>query len=106
MLGPGGPTGKHIVNLHDQDTLTFRAARPVAFQVDGEYMGERERDTSFHSERLAGSGLIARAYAAGGRASASDAAAPWPRCLAGDPENVADAGDVIHPDTPVSQTAD
>jgi diacylglycerol kinase family enzyme len=42
MLGPGGPTGKHIVNLHDQDALTFRAARPVAFQVDGEYMGERE----------------------------------------------------------------
>jgi diacylglycerol kinase family enzyme len=43
MLGPGGPAGKHIVNLHDQDTLTFRAARPVAFQVDGEYMGEREQ---------------------------------------------------------------
>lgn len=42
MLGPGGPAGKYVVNLHDQDTLTFRAARPVAFQVDGEYVGERE----------------------------------------------------------------
>ena len=42
MLGEAGPAGKYVVNLHDQDTLTFRAARPVAFQVDGEYMGERE----------------------------------------------------------------
>jgi diacylglycerol kinase family enzyme len=43
MLGPGGgPAGKYVVNLHDQDALTFRATRPVAFQVDGEYVGERE----------------------------------------------------------------
>jgi diacylglycerol kinase family enzyme len=43
MLGRNGtPTGKYVVSLHDQDTLAFRAARPVAFQVDGEYMGERE----------------------------------------------------------------
>ena len=43
MLGRnGGPTGRHIVTLHDQQTLRFRAARPVAFQVDGEYVGERE----------------------------------------------------------------
>jgi len=43
MLGPGGgPAGKYVVNLHDQDVLTFRASRPVAFQVDGEYVGERE----------------------------------------------------------------
>jgi diacylglycerol kinase family enzyme len=43
MLGrDGGPAGKYVVNLHDQNVLTFRAARPVAFQVDGEYMGERE----------------------------------------------------------------
>jgi diacylglycerol kinase family enzyme len=42
MLGPRGPAGNYVVTLHDQDTLTFRAARPVAFQVDGEYMGERE----------------------------------------------------------------
>jgi diacylglycerol kinase family enzyme len=43
MLGrDGGPAGRHIVSLHDQDALTFRAGRPVAFQVDGEYVGERE----------------------------------------------------------------
>ena len=34
--------GRHVVSLHDQPALTFRAARPVAFQVDGEYVGERE----------------------------------------------------------------
>ena len=43
MLGrDGGPAGRYVVNLHDQPALTFRASRPVAFQVDGEYMGERE----------------------------------------------------------------
>jgi diacylglycerol kinase family enzyme len=43
MLGrDGGPAGRHVVSLHDQDALTFRAARPTAFQVDGEYVGERE----------------------------------------------------------------
>jgi diacylglycerol kinase family enzyme len=39
----GGPAGRYVVSLHDQDELTFRAARPVAFQVDGEYVGEREQ---------------------------------------------------------------
>ena len=42
MLGDGGPAGRHVISLHDQDALTFRAVRPVAFQVDGEYVGERE----------------------------------------------------------------
>jgi len=43
MLGrDGGPTGRHVVSLHDQPALTFRADRPMAFQVDGEYVGERE----------------------------------------------------------------
>ncbi len=40
--GDGGPTGRHVVSLHDQPALTFRADRPMAFQVDGEYVGERE----------------------------------------------------------------
>jgi diacylglycerol kinase family enzyme len=40
--GDGGPGGRHVVSLHDQDALSFRAVRPVAFQVDGEYVGERE----------------------------------------------------------------
>ena len=43
MLGDGGPAGRYVVSLNDQDALTFRAARPVAFQVDGEYVGEREQ---------------------------------------------------------------
>jgi diacylglycerol kinase family enzyme len=38
----GGPSGRHVVSLHDQPALTFRALRPMAFQVDGEYVGERE----------------------------------------------------------------
>jgi diacylglycerol kinase family enzyme len=42
MLRDGGPAGRHVVSLHDQDALSFHAARPVAFQVDGEYVGERE----------------------------------------------------------------
>ena len=43
MLNHGsGPSGRHVVSLHDQPVLTFRATRPVAFQVDGEYVGERE----------------------------------------------------------------
>ena len=42
MLRDGGPAGRHVVSLHDQDALSFRAVRPVAFQVDGEYVGERE----------------------------------------------------------------
>ena len=43
MLGSdGAPGGRHVVSLHDQDALSFRAVRPVAFQVDGEYVGERE----------------------------------------------------------------
>ena len=40
--GGSGPSGRHVVSLHDQPVLTFRATRPVAFQVDGEYVGERE----------------------------------------------------------------
>jgi diacylglycerol kinase family enzyme len=49
MLANGsGPRGKAVVSLHDCDGFTLRASRPVAFQVDGEYMGEREHVT-FHS---------------------------------------------------------
>ena len=43
MLGrDDGPAGRHVVSLHDQPAFTFRADRPMAFQVDGEYVGERE----------------------------------------------------------------
>ena len=34
--------GRNITTLHDQPSLTLRADRPVAFQIDGEYVGERE----------------------------------------------------------------
>jgi diacylglycerol kinase family enzyme len=48
-IGPGGPGGsahpRHVLSLHDEHELTFRATRPIAFQVDGEYVGEREHVT-------------------------------------------------------------
>jgi diacylglycerol kinase family enzyme len=37
------PRGRHVISLHDEAALTIRADRPVAFQVDGEYVGEREQ---------------------------------------------------------------
>lgn len=37
------PRGRSVLALHDEDDLTFRAIRPVAVQVDGEYVGERDR---------------------------------------------------------------
>jgi diacylglycerol kinase family enzyme len=36
------PHGHAILTLHDQAELTLRSARPMAFQVDGEYVGEYE----------------------------------------------------------------
>ena len=43
MLSAGQPPrGRTVLTLHDQGELTLRSARPVAFQVDGEYMGEHE----------------------------------------------------------------
>ncbi len=40
--------GRHIVSLHDEAAFAVQASRPIAFQVDGEYVGERER-VSFDS---------------------------------------------------------
>lgn len=46
LAGPGhAPRGKHVISLHDETEFTFRASRPVAFQLDGEYVGERESVT-------------------------------------------------------------
>ncbi len=43
MLSPARPPrGRSVLTLHDQAELTLRSSRPVAFQVDGEYMGEHE----------------------------------------------------------------
>jgi diacylglycerol kinase family enzyme len=36
------PHGRTVLTLHDQAELTLRSTRPVAFQVDGEYVGEQE----------------------------------------------------------------
>ncbi len=36
------PRARSVLALHDVPDLVLRADRPVAFQVDGEYMGERE----------------------------------------------------------------
>jgi diacylglycerol kinase family enzyme len=44
----GPPRGRGIVTAHDLSVLTLTADRPVAFQIDGEYVGERER-VSFRS---------------------------------------------------------
>jgi diacylglycerol kinase family enzyme len=45
-IGPGGHAEpRHILTLHDERALAFRAIRPIAFQVDGEYVGEREHVT-------------------------------------------------------------
>lgn len=43
MLSPARPPrGRSVLALHDQTELTLRSSRPLAFQVDGEYMGEHE----------------------------------------------------------------
>lgn len=39
------PRGRHVVSLHDQPAFTLRSDRPVALQVDGEYVGEHESVT-------------------------------------------------------------
>jgi diacylglycerol kinase family enzyme len=42
MLTTGPPPGKHVISLHDLAGFTLRSGRPIAFQADGEYLGERE----------------------------------------------------------------
>jgi diacylglycerol kinase family enzyme len=39
---PAPPRGRGVIARHDLAELTLRADRPVAFQIDGEYVGERE----------------------------------------------------------------
>jgi diacylglycerol kinase family enzyme len=36
------PRGRGVVTAHDLDEIVVEASRPIAFQVDGEYMGETE----------------------------------------------------------------
>lgn len=36
------PRGRDFLAVHGAESLTLRSARPIAFQVDGEYLGETE----------------------------------------------------------------
>jgi diacylglycerol kinase family enzyme len=36
------PRGRHIVTAHHLDALTISSSRPIAWHVDGEYLGETE----------------------------------------------------------------
>jgi diacylglycerol kinase family enzyme len=44
MLSPRPlvPRGRTVVNVHDAGEFTLRAARPTAFQVDGDHLGARQ----------------------------------------------------------------
>jgi diacylglycerol kinase family enzyme len=37
------PRGKHVLRLHDQAEFTVIASRPQPFQLDGDYLGERQK---------------------------------------------------------------
>ncbi|MFI0411501.1 diacylglycerol/lipid kinase family protein [Actinomadura sp. 3N508] len=37
--------GRHVVNVHDAAEVTLRAERPMAFQLDGDYLGEQHSVT-------------------------------------------------------------
>ncbi|HEY3952074.1 MAG TPA: diacylglycerol kinase family protein [Streptosporangiaceae bacterium] len=44
----GPPDGRQVLSLHDERAFTLRSSRPIALQVDGEYMGEHEC-VAFHA---------------------------------------------------------
>jgi diacylglycerol kinase family enzyme len=37
------PHGRQVLRLHDQAEFTVVANRPQAFQLDGDYLGERQK---------------------------------------------------------------
>jgi diacylglycerol kinase family enzyme len=37
--------GGHVINVHDATEITLGSSRPIAFQLDGDYLGERESVT-------------------------------------------------------------
>ena len=39
------PHGRQMLRLHDLSSFTLRATRPMAFQVDGDYVGEKAKVT-------------------------------------------------------------
>ncbi len=40
---PAGPRGRRVLRLHDLAEFGLRANEPVAFQLDGDYLGAREK---------------------------------------------------------------
>jgi diacylglycerol kinase family enzyme len=42
LLGPSPLRSKRLVRLHDVPEFTLHASRPLAFQVDGDWLGEQE----------------------------------------------------------------
>lgn len=43
LAGRDDPRSKKMLRLHDLSGFTIRAAKPTAFQVDGDYLGERDK---------------------------------------------------------------
>ncbi|MGH3661250.1 MAG: diacylglycerol/lipid kinase family protein [Micromonosporaceae bacterium] len=43
LSGRTEPHGRRVLRLHDLKGFTLRAQRPLAFQVDGDYLGEQEQ---------------------------------------------------------------
>jgi len=43
LLNGRVPHGKQVLRWHDLPELTLRAQRPLPFQVDGDYLGERQK---------------------------------------------------------------
>jgi diacylglycerol kinase family enzyme len=37
------PRGRQVLRLHDVDEFTLRSARPMPYQLDGDYLGERDK---------------------------------------------------------------
>lgn len=40
---PIGPHGKRVLRLHDVESFTLCSSEPLAFQLDGDYIGQREK---------------------------------------------------------------
>jgi diacylglycerol kinase family enzyme len=45
LVGSPNPHGRHMLTLHDLPEFTLRSSRPMAFQMDGDYLGEKEKVT-------------------------------------------------------------
>lgn len=43
LAGRSDPHGKQVLRLHDLAAFTLRTERPLPFQLDGDYLGDREK---------------------------------------------------------------